>query len=118
MIKRINWIIDNLVFLSVRIRRRKIDIFAELELEKIRELELELGLPKIAWTRTWNQIKIDGRGGVLEDTFWIPWPRSLKSSKIALSSARGQHYFWTVEISLENARDLAENLQTFFSFLK
>ena len=22
-----------------------------------------------------------------------PWPRSLKSSKIALSSARGQHYF-------------------------
>ena len=31
----------------------------------------------------------------LEDTFsspW-PWPRSLKSSKIALSSARGQHYF-------------------------
>ena len=41
------------------------------------------------------------RGGVpedvlgLEDTFsspW-PWPRSLKSSKIALSSARGQHYF-------------------------
>ena len=44
------------------------------------------------------------RGGVLEDTFWSPWPwprrsspwpwpRSLKSSKIALSSARGQHYF-------------------------
>ena len=51
------------------------------------------------------------RGGVLEDTFWSPWPRSLKSSKIALSSARGQHYFWTVEISLENARNLAENLQ-------
>ena len=31
----------------------------------------------------------------LEDTFsspW-PWPRSLKSSKIAMSLARGQHYF-------------------------
>ena len=30
----------------------------------------------------------------LEDTFWSPWPRSLKSSKIALSSAQGQHYFF------------------------
>ena len=65
----------------------------------------------------------NGRGGVLEDilgledTFWRPWPRSLKSSKIALSSARGQHYFWTAEISLENARNLAKNLQRpFFWF--
>ena len=33
-------------------------------------------------------------GGVLEDTFWSPWPWSLKSSKIALSSARGQQYFF------------------------
>ena len=37
------------------------------------------------------------RGGVLEDvvedTFSSPWPQILKSSKIALSSARGQHYF-------------------------
>ena len=67
------------------------------------------------------------RGGVLEDvlgledflknTFSSPWPWSLKSSKIALSSARGQHYFWTVEISMENARNLAENLQRpFFWF--
>ena len=59
------------------------------------------------------------RGGVLEDTFWSPWPWlwSLKFSKIALSSARGQHYFWTVEISLENAWNLAENLQRpFFWF--
>ena len=36
-----------------------------------------------------------GLEDVLEDTFsspW-PWPRSLRSSKIALSSARGQQYF-------------------------
>ena len=41
------------------------------------------------------------RGGVLEDVLGLedtfsspwPWPRSLKSSKIALSSAQGQHYF-------------------------
>ena len=54
------------------------------------------------------------RGGVgledvLKNTFWSPWPwprrsspwswpRGLKSSKIALSSARGQHFFWIVEI--------------------
>ena len=42
--------------------------------------------------------------GVLEDTFWSPWPRrsspwlrSLKSSKIALSLVRGQHNFWMVK---------------------
>ena len=35
-----------------------------------------------------------GLEDILEDRFWSswPWPRSLKSSKIALSSARGQHY--------------------------
>ena len=37
---------------------------------------------------------VGGRGGVhkdvLEDTFWSPWPRSLRSSKIALTSAREQ----------------------------
>ena len=36
------------------------------------------------------------RGGVLEDSLsspW-PWPRSFRSLKIALSSARGQHYFF------------------------
>ena len=45
--------------------------------------------------------RCSSRGGVLEDvlgledTFSSPWPRprSLKSSKFALSSARGQHYF-------------------------
>ena len=38
-----------------------------------------------------------GLEDVLEDTFWSPWPwpRSLKSSKIALLSARGQHSFLT-----------------------
>ena len=46
---------------------------------------------------------LKNRGGILEDTFWSPWPwprrsshwpwpRGLKSSKIGLSSARGQHY--------------------------
>ena len=36
-----------------------------------------------------------GLDDVLEDTFWSPWPwpRGLKSSKIGLSSTRGQHYF-------------------------
>ena len=73
----------------------------------------------------WITLIIINRGGVpedvlgLEDTFWSPWPwpRSLKSSKIALSSVRGQHYFWTVEILLENARNLAKNLhRPFFWF--
>ena len=50
------------------------------------------------WTKT-TRMQLIHRGGVLEDvlkdTFWSlwPWPRSLRSSKIALSSARGQHYF-------------------------
>ena len=34
-----------------------------------------------------------GLEDVLEDTFWSAWPGSLRSSKIALPSARGQHYF-------------------------
>ena len=45
-----------------------------------------------------------------------PWSWSLRSLKIALSSARGQHYFWIVEILLEYARNLAENLQIPFCF--
>ena len=45
-----------------------------------------------------------------------PWPRSLNSLKIALSSAQGQNYFWTVEILLENGRNLAENLRRLFCF--
>ena len=46
-----------------------------------------------------------------------PWPRSLKSSKIALSSARGQHYFfeqlkfrWK---TLETSRKICEHLFCF-----
>ena len=64
------------------------------------------------------------RGGVLEDTFWSPWswPQSLKSSKIALSSARGISFrledstiSWTVKILLKNPRNFAENLRRPFS---
>ena len=71
------------------------------------------------------------RGGVLEDTFWSPWPwprrsspwpwpwpRSLKSSKIALSSARGQHYFlnsWNFLGKRQKPRRKFAN--TFFVFL-
>ena len=76
---------------------------------------------------------IDCRGGVLEDvlgledTFWSPWPwprrsspwpRSLKSSKIALSSARGQHYFlnrWNFVGKCQKPRGKFAN--TFFVFL-
>ena len=43
-----------------------------------------------------------GLEDVLEDRFWSPWPwpwpRGLKSSKIGLSSARGQQYFWIAKI--------------------
>ena len=92
-----------------------------------------LAITKIVQYKTLKITQINIRGGVLEDvlgledTFWSPWPwprrsspwpwpRSLKSSKIALSSARGQHYFWIVEISLENARNFAENLRKPFLF--
>ena len=34
-----------------------------------------------------------------------------KSSKIALSSAKDSTIFWIIKISLENARNLVENLQ-------
>ena len=57
---------------------------------------------------------------VFENTFWRPWPWpwSLKSSKIALSSARGQHYFlnsWNfVEKHLKPRGNFAT---TFFVFV-
>ena len=66
------------------------------------------------------------RGGLhedvlgLEDTFWNswPWPRSLKSSKIALSSTRGQRYFlnsWNFVGKRQKPRGKFAN--TFFVFL-
>ena len=63
---------------------------------------------------------------VLEDTFWSPWPWprrssprpwSLRSSKIALSSARGQHYFlnrWNFVGKCQKPRGKFAN--TFFVF--
>ena len=63
------------------------------------------------------------RGGVLEDvlgledTFWSPWPRSFRPSKIALSSARGQHYFmnrWNFVGKCQKPRGKFAN--TFFVF--
>ena len=66
----------------------------------------------------WRQLS---RGGILEDTFWSlwPWPRSLKSSKIGLSSARGQHYFlnrWNFVGRRQKSRE--KFAKTFFVFLK
>ena len=69
---------------------------------------------------------INRRGGVLEDvlgledTFWSPWPwpRSLKFSKIALSSARGQYYFinsWNFVEKRQKPR--GKFASTFFVFL-
>ena len=59
---------------------------------------------KQIFTKNHLLLLLIGRGGVLEDTFWSPWPwpwrsspwpwpRGLKFSKIALSLARGQHFF-------------------------
>ena len=49
-------------------------------------------------------------GGVLKDTFWSPWPRSLKPSKIALSSARRQHYFRSCWKFVERMKNSLENV--------
>ena len=88
-------------------------------------------------TINWHHIILI-RVGVLEDTFRSPWPwprslkswpwprslkslawaRSLKSPKIALSSARGQHYFlnsWNFVGKLQKPRGKFAN--TFFIFL-
>ena len=63
------------------------------------------------------------RGGVLEDTFWSPWPGSLQVLENDMSSARGHHFFWFVKnrpwpwssfhFTLENgrkSRKICENL--------
>ena len=48
----------------------------------------------------------------LEDTFWKPWPwpRSLKSSKIALSSTRGQHKFLNCKSFVDHLKIIFEHL--------
>ena len=54
----------------------------------------------------------------LKDSSPWPWPRSLKSSKIGLSSARGQHYFlnsWNFVGKRQKPRGKFAN--TFFVFL-
>ena len=51
-----------------------------------------------------------GLEDVLEDTFWSPWPRGLKSSKIGLSSARGQHYVLNCLNFLERLKNFLENV--------
>ena len=61
---------------------------------------------------------LNTRGGVLEDVLGLedvfentfsspwPWPRSLKSSKIALSSARGQHFFLNVKNFVDRLKNV------------
>ena len=56
-------------------------------------------------------VEFFNRGGVLKDTFWSSWPQSLKTLKIALSTAGGLHYFLHRWNLLENARNLTEKLQ-------
>ena len=68
------------------------------------------------------EVRHIARGGVLEDvlgledvleeTFWSPWPwpRGLKSSKIGLSSARGQHYFLNCYNFAERLKNFLENV--------
>ena len=63
---------------------------------------------------------------LLEDTFWSlwlwprrssPWPWSFKSSKIALSSARGQHcflYHWN--LARKRQKRCGKFAKTFFCF--
>ena len=74
-------------------------------------------------------VDLGSRGGVLEDTFWSPWswprksspwpwPQSLKSSKIALSSARGQHYFLNrLNLVGKRQKPRGKFAKTFFVFL-
>ena len=72
-----------------------------------------------------KQSKLSIRGGVLEDVlglediFWSPWPRKsspwpwprgLKSSKIGLSSARGQHYFLNCLNFVKRLKNFLENV--------
>ena len=94
--------------------------FCKKEVVSIQHVLLDCEPIKEIWS-AWEQ------SGVLEDTFWSPWPwprgssfwpwpRSLKSSKIGLSSARGQHHFLNRWIFVGKRGILAENLQKPFSF--
>ena len=65
------------------------------------------------------------RGGVIEDVLGLedtflspwPWPRSFKSSKIAQSSAREQHYFLNRENFIGKRQKPGENFaKVFFVF--
>ena len=77
--------------------------------------------PEQELTKTIKKILMEvNRGEVLEDTFWCPWPRrsspwpwprSLKSSKIALSLARVQQYFLNGQNFVDNLKKI---LKIFF----
>ena len=78
------------------------------------------GAKRILYYRAGVLEDVLGLEDVLEDTFWSPWPwpRSLKSSKTSLSSARGQHYFlnsWNFVRKHQKPRRKFAN--TFFVFL-
>ena len=60
----------------------------------------QIFLPKVESSRTSLASRTSSRThfevlglGLEASSFWWPWPRSLRSSKIALFSARWQHYF-------------------------
>ena len=60
-------------------------------LQCLYQTEVESSRTSLA-SRTSSRTHFEVLGLGLETS--SPWPRSLKSSKIALSSARGQHYFF------------------------
>ena len=79
--------------------------------------------------------RLRGRGGVLEDTIWSPWPwksnpwpRSLQVLQNGLSSAWGQHYFFDLLkmtqghdqfcFVLKNGRERAKKILKPFLFLE
>ena len=85
-----------------------------------RSYKPNFSLPAIS--RNWIILGTEIRGRVLEevlgleDTFWRPWSRrsnpgsrSLKSSKIVLSSARGQHYLLSCQKFVERLKNFLEN---------
>ena len=93
------------------------NFFFQTKVISFRAVLIGFSVPFYVWCLAVSnafQYVLSSRGGVLEnvlgledvleDTFWSPWPwprrsspwpwpRGLKSSKIGLSSAWGQHYF-------------------------